>query len=283
MFKRITLVIAMALLCILAGCSRRGAVYVPEEPPPVIEMSIPAVLSPPEPEEEPSLPEEPPEIPLSQQMLIAFTFDDGPGDYSAALLDGLAQRGARATFFIATYRVSGSNSHVVLRMHQEGHEVANHTMNHPRLHLLNNDAIRREVDGADEILRGITGVTPRLLRPPYGNFTSRVLGVIDKPVIGWSIDTRDWEFWCHDHVLNEIINNATDGDIILLHEWREHSVTAALEAMDILAERGYRFVTVSELFDARGISLEAGVYYSSANSRGFERFIFDEHDKYPDS
>lgn len=229
--------------------------------------------------------DEPPRSdPEQQEKRIAFTFDDGPGDYTSPLLDSLAERGAKATFFIATNRVTTKNADLIRRMDAEGHEVANHTVSHSKLHLLTTEQIRKEVADADEVLRAITGKTPGLLRPPYGNFTTRVLGAIEKPAIVWSIDTRD----CFDNkdpqgIRNFILERVSDGDIILLHEWGEYSKDGALSAMDALAEQGYRFVTVSELFAAKGIALESGRYYAAANGKDFaERIIFDRDDKYPD-
>lgn len=120
-----------------------------------------------------------------------------------------------------------------------------------------------------------------MLRPPYGNFTTRVLGAIGKPAIVWSIDTRDCFDKNKDHIRDIILDNLSDGDIILLHEWGEYSKEAAFEAMDILAEQGYRFVTVPELFAAKNLSLEPGQYYAAANGKDFEeRLVFDNDDKY---
>lgn len=221
--------------------------------------------------------------PEQQEKMVAFTFDDGPGDYTNALLDGLSERGAKATFFIATNRVSTKNSDLIRRMETVGHEVANHTVNHLKLHLLTTKQIKKEVSDADKVLREITGKTPKLIRPPYGNFTARVLKDIGKPAIVWSIDTRD----CFNNkdaqrIKDLILERVTDGDIILLHEWGEYSKDGALFAMSALAEQGYRFVTVSELFEAKGIKLESGHYYAAANGKDFEeRLIFDKDDKFP--
>ena len=216
------------------------------------------------------------------EKLVAFTFDDGPGDYTAALLDGLAQRDAKATFFIATNRVSAKNADLIRRMDAEGHTVANHTVSHLKLHLLPTEQIQKEISDADTVLHDITGKTPQLLRPPYGNFTARVLQAAGKPAIVWSIDTKD----CFDNkdaqgIRQLILDRVTDGDIILLHEWGEYSKDGALLAMDTLAQQGYRFVTVPELFDAKEIPLEAGSYYAAANGKDFEeRIVFDTDDPY---
>ncbi|MCL2069017.1 MAG: polysaccharide deacetylase family protein [Oscillospiraceae bacterium] len=213
--------------------------------------------------------------------LVAFTFDDGPGPHTAALLDGLLLRDAKATFFVLTNHLDAAKSGLIRRMHEEGHEVANHTASHSRLHHLATDEIRREITAADNALRGITGKTPALFRPPYGGFTTRVMGAVGKPFILWSVNTKDWCDFSHGLVLNAILADISDGDIILLHEHEgSHSMTAAFEAMDILASQGYRFVTVPELFAARGISPESGSFYCAANSKSCERNVFDGDDSF---
>lgn len=282
--KRFLILAGVALMLTVSGCHRDNrdiGTAASSSPQEAISTSVVEFESEMIPLAEPYVGSERPSKPKQEHKLVAFTFDDGPGDYTASLLDGLAERDAHATFFIATNRVTKANSEFICRMGKEGHEVANHTVNHPKLHLLSTTDIAREVADADGVLSAITGKMPALLRPPYGNFTTRVLGAVGKPAIVWSIDTRDCFDKNKDHLRDIILDNVSDGDIILLHEWGEYSKDAALEAMDILAEQGYRFVTVPELFAAKNLSLEAGQYYAAANGKDFEeRIVFDKDDQY---
>ena len=106
--------------------------------------------------------------------------------------------------------------------------------------------------------------TPRMFRVPYGNRDEVVLSVLaaeEKPVIGWSVDPYDWKVKDKETIVNHVLNSVQDGDIILLHDIYEPTAQAVAELVPALQERGYQIVTVSELFQFRGITPEPGVYY----------------------
>ena len=99
------------------------------------------------------------------------------------------------------------------------------------------------------------------MRPPYGAVSDEVRAQLDVPVLGWSVDPRDWE--CRDaaQVLAQIAREARDGDIILLHDCYGSTVDAVLQAVDLLQSRGFEVVTASELLRRKGITPEAGRIY----------------------
>lgn len=195
--------------------------------------------------------------------LIALTFDDGPSSYTKSLLDGLAERNAKATFFMLGQCASYYPS-TVRRVFNEGHEIAQHTYDHPALTTQSNDQILWQVQHTDEILDSCLGMDlDYLLRPPYGDCSSRVLSQIGCPAIMWSVDSVDWQSLNAYSVRNTIVNNAFDGAIILVHDIHSTSIPGALMAIDILQAEGYEFVTVSELYRRRGVELaDGGKYYS---------------------
>lgn len=199
--------------------------------------------------------------------LVAITFDDGPSVYTEGLLDGLAQRGAKATFFIVGNMASARTS-VLQRMVNEGHQIANHTTSHPDLSKLSAQSIINELNGCANYLKQAGGEQQYLLRPPYGSYNSTVRNNANMPIILWSVDTLDWKYRNSDTVYNNIINNTTDGSIVLLHDLYKSSVNGALRAIDTLKERGYEFVTVNELFRRRAVTLENGKVYSAAYNKG---------------
>ncbi len=199
--------------------------------------------------------------------LVAITFDDGPSKHTEKLLDGLKQRGAKATFFMV-----GSNipyfADTVKRMKAEGHQLATHTMSHANLAKLSTSAIQKEVFGAEEKLAEIVGNQKFYLRPPYGSFNTTVKNAVHSPMIYWSVDTEDWRYKNAQNVANVIVNSTRDGDIILLHDLYPTSVEGALMAIDTLQSRGYVFVTVEQLLKRRGIVAENGEVYFDAPNEG---------------
>ena len=211
-------------------------------------------------------------------VYIALTFDDGPtgkmdsypDGLTNYLLDGLKQRGAVATFLMVGERVS-EVSDVLPRMVNEGHELGNHTMNHPMSHLtgLGVDDIRTQIDDATNAIKDIAGQAPQVLRPVGGGVNSDVKAVaaeLGYPIINWSVDTEDWKYRDADHVKKVIVEQVQDGDVVLMHDLYETSVRGALAAIDELQSRTdktYAFVTVSQLAAIHGITLEPGVVYNA--------------------
>ena len=198
-----------------------------------------------------------------QKKLIALTFDDGPGPYTQRLLEGLAARGVHATFFELGMRAE-TYDETTRRIYSEGHQVAQHGYNHPQLTSLSDDDVRWQINHTKDILNDVLGRSlTYLVRPPYGDCNSRVLSLLNAPVIIWSIDPVDWRDRNADTVRDRIVSRAFDGAIILCHDIYSSTVDGALMAIDILQEQGYEFVTVNELYRRRGVSLNNGeTYYS---------------------
>lgn len=201
--------------------------------------------------------------------LIALTFDDGPHrTYTKQLLDGLKQRGVNVTFFMVGSNAA-SYSDLVQRAYDEGHEIGNHTYSHPNLNTLGRDGVKSQLSSTAAVLDMACGSgTDYLVRPPYGNANATVLPALGSPAIIWSVDTNDWKYRDSNHVYNHIINNASDGAIVLCHDIYSTTVSGALRAVDTLLARGYEFVTVSELYRRRGVTLQDGVKYYNCKNNG---------------
>lgn len=199
------------------------------------------------------------------KKLVAITFDDGPGKYTEELLDGLKERGAKATFFMLGKSVRAYKD-TVRRAYNEGHQIANHTYDHDDLSKLSAARVKSEVESTVNVLREVIGDDSLnfCVRPPYGAYNSTTLANLNAPAIYWSVDSNDWR-WTNDvdKTVAEIEKNVFDGAVILLHDTHAWSVKAALKAIDDLQKDNYEFVTVSELFRRRGVSMENGKVYKS--------------------
>lgn len=199
-----------------------------------------------------------------EAKLLALTFDDGPRRATTTvLLDGLSQRGVQATFFLVGTNLDG-NEDLVLRMEEEGHQVGLHSYRHKSLVGLDRAGFYEEVDALRARLEGILGHGGLALRPPYGLADASVRQWAEAPIIQWSIDPEDWSDSDSARQSAHIISRAQDGDIILLHDIYPTSVDTALRVVDALLGEGFYFVTVDELFRARGLSLENGKVYRNA-------------------
>ena len=201
------------------------------------------------------------EVKLPAGPYVALTFDDGPrAATTTPLLDGLAQRGVHATFFVIGENVEG-NEDLLIRMEREGHQIGLHTFHHKSLAAVNGRDFYAEVDKLRETLSGLLDQSDFMLRPPYGMITPANRARAGAPIILWSVDPEDWSDRNSARQLSVILDTAEDGSIILLHDIYPASVDTALAAVDALMARGYKFVTVEELFALRGIEPEDGKEY----------------------
>ena len=181
---------------------------------------------------------------------IAITFDDGPHpSYTAQLLDGLKQRGIHATFFV-TGEHAELHPDIIKRMADEGHLIGNHTYSHIQLTRKNREKFREELIKTNEILKEITGEEVQYVRPPYGSWDKSFEKELNMFPVLWTVDPLDWSSRNVGRITEKIVSKTGENDIILMHDYYDTSVTAALQAIDELMEEGYTFVTVEEiLFD----------------------------------
>jgi len=202
------------------------------------------------------------------ERLIAITFDDGPHPaHTRRLLDALYERDVPATFFVLGPLVA-SNPELAIRMVNEGHEIASHAYNHTDLSRAGADRIRTELTMSRDIIRKVTGVTPTLLRPPYGAQNSTVQAISAEfgwPIILWSVDTRDWETRNVNAIMRHFVDHTgiriRTGDIILMHDIYPTTIDAAIQAIDLLLADGFTFVTVTDLLMERYGTIEPGRVY----------------------
>jgi len=178
---------------------------------------------------------------------IALTFDDGPHPrYTEQILDGLADRDVKATFFILGRNIEGREE-IVKRIHDEGHLIGNHTYNHVCLTSLRLETACEELNKENERIYDITGVYPLYVRPPFGEWREGLDCKMNMIPVMWTVDSKDWMLKNVNEIVGNVVDNVKEGDIILMHDWYDTSVTAAMQIVDELQKKGYDFVTVDEL------------------------------------
>ena len=181
------------------------------------------------------------------KKVVALTFDDGPNATTTPqALDILAKYKIKATFFVQGQNISG-NEALLKRMKSEGHEVGNHSWNHPVLTQLSLEDAKKQVTDTESAITSVLGTSSKLMRPPYGAISDDIRNSLDLSFIMWDVDSLDWKSKNEAAILTEIQRQATDGSIILMHDIHQTSVNALPNVIEYLQGQGYSFVTVSEL------------------------------------
>lgn len=197
------------------------------------------------------------------EKLVALTFDDGPsGKYTRNLLDGLGERKVKATFLLCGYRME-QYPELTDRIHREGHEIGLHGYSHKSMQNMCRTDVNREIERAMSLVPEDCEIS--FLRSPGGACSPCVYAAAANfglSVLSWSVDPKDWATHDAEAIEREVIAHVQDGDVILLHDMSDSSVEAALVIIDELQEQGFRFVTVSELAQARNVTIVAGKEYA---------------------
>lgn len=190
---------------------------------------------------------QPDEARTEQRRRVALTFDDGPHPvYTEELLDGLKERGVKATFFVIGENIPG-NEDIIRRMDQEGHLIGNHTYNHVKISDMSKEDACEQIEKTSALIRDLTGKDTEFVRPPFGEWNKDLECSFVMIPVFWDVDPKDWTTKNVSDVVRRVLENTENGDIILLHDCYRSSVQAALEIVDELQGRGYEFVTVDEL------------------------------------
>ena len=178
---------------------------------------------------------------------VALTFDDGPHPvYTKSLLDGLRERGVKATFFVVGENIPG-NEKLIAQMEKDGHLIGNHTYDHADISKLSDEKNCEELQKTSDLVKQITGHGTAYVRPPFGNWKDSMDCQVSMIAVKWTIDTLDWQSRNTAEIVNKVMQQISDHDMILMHDYYATSVDAALQIVDKLKKEDYEFVTVEEL------------------------------------
>ena len=182
-----------------------------------------------------------------EKQKIALTFDDGPHPSGTpVLLDGLAERNVKVTFFVI-----GENAvkypKLLTREAEEGHIIGNHTYSHVDLTKMSQETAECELEKTNAAIEAVTGKETEYMRPPYGAWKKEMEENTGMIAVLWNVDPLDWNTDNETEIVNKVVTETEENDIILLHDCYLSSAKAALRIIDILQAKGYEFVTVDEL------------------------------------
>ena len=189
--------------------------------------------------------------------VIALTFDDGPNTTCTPMvLDLMEQYGARCSFFVIGQNINDESAEVMKRAYNMGCEINNHSKTHSYMNKMDADAIKEEIKYTSDLVEKYTGEPTKFFRPPYIAVNQTMFDSIDMPFINGK-GCNDWEEKVTaEERVKKVLEQAEDGDIILLHDQPTNyqTVEALKTIIPELQKRGFELVTVSELFYAKGIT-----------------------------
>ncbi len=200
----------------------------------------------------------------TDEKLVALTFDDGPSPvWTPQVLDELKRAHIKATFFMIGDHAE-KYPEVAKRVAREGHEIGNHSYDHHVLIYYKMDELEKEVKEAEKVIRNVTGQTTKYFRPPKAMLTGREkqkLKEMGYGIILWSLNSKDWVTFDDKYIVRYIVKNIRPGDILLFHDSggvftteggnRSETVKTIPLLAEKLREKGYRFVTISELLNSK--------------------------------
>ncbi|HEL0558107.1 polysaccharide deacetylase [Streptococcus equi subsp. zooepidemicus Sz105] len=185
------------------------------------------------------------------QKLVALTFDDGPDPVTTPqVLDILAKYQAKGTFFMMGSKVVGHEA-LVKKVSAAGHDVENHSWDHPDLTTLTVDQIQTQINTTNQAIEKACGKRPVYLRPPYGATNDVVRRASGLKEMLWTVDTRDWENRNTAAIMANVKQQLQPGGVVLMHDIHQTSVDALPSIMEYLKAEGYKCVTLSELYGSR--------------------------------
>ena len=190
-----------------------------------------------------------------ERKAISITFDDGPmKEFTPRLLDLLKSENISASFFLIGKNIAG-NEGLVKRMIDEGHVIGNHSYSHTYWFSLNNSTnMLNDLKKCDDEIIRVTGKRPKFFRPPYGVINPMVKKAIEKgnyDCIGWSIRTYDTNAKSVEALLQKSLKNLSNGDIILFHDWGQHTIGILSAFIKEVRARGFEIVGVDELLKTK--------------------------------
>ncbi|MBR6879508.1 MAG: polysaccharide deacetylase family protein [Clostridiales bacterium] len=196
--------------------------------------------------------------------MVALTFDDGPSQYTKSVVRRLFEYDSRATFFMLGQNVDDYPK-ITAKESSLGFELGNHTRDHKDLASLDEDGINYQINEANRSIYRATGRSATVIRPPYGSYDDLVKETVNRPLLYWSVDSRDWETRDQVSDYKALTQTVKDGDVVLMHDIYAPTARAAWKAIPELIDNGFQLVTVSELAEYRGGMRNGVVYFSFRN------------------
>lgn len=204
---------------------------------------------------------------------VALSFDDGPNNHTTAqVLDILEEYGVPASFFVIGQHINDQTAQQMTRAISLGCEIQNHSYTHSYMTQLSVDQFMDELERTDDLVEKYTSTRPTMFRPPYIDHNASMHEAVGHTFIN-GVGCQDWDASVSAQArYNDLMGKVKDGDIILLHDFygNDNTVEALKMIIPELKKRGYAMVTVSELFEIKGVTPQShsGYLYSNVLQKG---------------
>ena len=196
---------------------------------------------------------------------VALTFDDGPSGFTKEIVSLLKEYNYNATFFILGNKLNIDYKEILQESLKNGNEIGIHGFSHKSFTRLKMSELEDEINKSKKYVYNLTGYTPILVRPPYGNINNHIRKSGYGPYILWNNDTLDWKLRDAKKIYNRLANSIEENNIILMHDTYLTTYKALELILPYLKENNYKVVTVSKLFAINGKTLENTKSYRYAN------------------
>ena len=196
---------------------------------------------------------------------VALTFDDGPSGFTKEIVSLLKEYNYNATFFILGNKLNIDYKEILQESLKNGNEIGIHGFSHKSFTRLKMSELEDEINKSKKYVYNLTGYTPILVRPPYGNINNSIRKSGYGPYILWNNDTLDWKLRDAKKIYNRLANSIEENNIILMHDTYLTTYKALELILPYLKENNYKVVTVSKLFAINGKTLENAKSYRYAN------------------
>ncbi|MBO8125906.1 MAG: polysaccharide deacetylase family protein [Firmicutes bacterium] len=180
-------------------------------------------------------------------------------EYTNSFLELFEKEGIKTTFFLGGYWLE-KYPELARKIVASGHEIGNHTYSHPHLNSLSREEIRHELERNHALIVEITGFTPTLFRPPFGEYSNKVIEVAEAvgyKTIQWSIDSLDWRNPSVDYIVNRVMSQVRPGSIILFHNNGVNTLAALKVLLPRLKADGFQIVPISQLIYTENYCIDA--------------------------
>ncbi len=196
----------------------------------------------------------------TDEKKLAVTFDAAWGaEDTQQLIEILKEYNAKATFFVVgTWAEKYPDS--VKAFYDAGHEIANHSYDHTLYGKLPKQHIKEDIEKCNSAIQSITGEKPRLLRAPSGEYnedSEAAAAELGMRTVQWSVDSLDWQGLSSEDIVRRVLNASENGSILLFHNDVKNTPAALKEILSELSEKGFSFVSVSELLYSDNYIIDA--------------------------
>lgn len=191
---------------------------------------------------------------------VALTFDASWGsDKTRGIMDILEENGYKGTFFLTGIWID-ANPDLVKEIHERGHQIGNHSVNHKHMSSLSTSEITTEITEINDKINTLTGVTPTCFRAPFGEYDNNLINKLTElnmQCIQWNIDTLDWKGISGAQITERVVKKLSSGSIILFHNNSDHVLDALPTVILAIKNKGLNAVRVDELVYKDGYTIDA--------------------------